>query len=1427
MGLAALALLVGVAQGQATDESQLESAIPDAVSGIDGAQAAKTKILNGEHGLTAIQADAQSKKTTIDSAISGGGAIPGVSYGAQEARLEAMSDKFQRLQEQLALGEQASAIKISSAKTGVDELNKAATDAETALSNAKSQEQLKLSGQLTNVGEVAGAKLQEMWSDYEAAYKVREEGVNESYQTLASEYDKETQALQNRLLTLTEFITQEKANTESKLNAMDESIPGTLELFADTDARLTALPGELENAYSEASEAIEEIPSGENLLSVANLSTTMDNYITELTDYMTQELATTESFFETMSQKAEVIWNTTFGRSEDDFNASVTKLKRIEDDDIDVSDEMKNDTTRLRALSRAVVASLEVTNDKLPGQRRNIVNTFNDAKRTDSRAVSSASNNVTREIYAAEEEMRRMIADTISTMEVTTRSKVEETVRNGENATDVAVTASESASLDLMEIEKQVAALVPSMILAAQQFKSSTTAEKLKAVNAVDALLGGMNENSVKRLLEAKGQSFTLTLQKALGDLQMEFQNQVRDKTTESTTIIDAIGRALNEEVEKLERPISDHLHQAQSLVDSWSQGNETEQEELLGYIDSQIAEVKTTTEGRDATRIGEDARKFMQDTIDKDNEIEIERGDVVTDGEDNSPDNPYGVRRTVLLDFMKATARNVDKINQKMYEHSKANNDQRKAFLREIMVLDGDLAKEEAAMEYMFGFNEDEMDHWSQTENSAREETERLDQMVKAMMGDTGAVADGISGMLPDYSAVVAQSERQSLDTVMDAMREAERQMRTLLNGSHVAFDAVLNKTYKDQKEELSADAGEIIQDVQGAGEEVIDSAGKSLKTAVDIAAEVSALFADDKQATNIIAAKASALRNETDARALQIAHVMVNESANMDGVAAEARGQLGNDTTDFIQELKAEIASDAQTHRATTLSIEDMYTVPSDDIISNLNALLDVKNQAANQAQNSTQLALARALRDVLSSVSGAEGAVRSADSHAAQGEAQAHQTDVDVDDKISLADQQKADASSEVDSALKMMKDAEDTASATLESESEAAKDGFQAENTAEYAAVQDALDGAQHTTTALKNELLEVVRNFDSKVDSVKTKNQQLKEDESNAENEIMAPLEIGKEFLQKGQLIVDKLVDEGRVQIVSRIDRIIQDMDRMSKEAKKKFDEAEAGVRKAEENAASFSQTDTYDKLKKIADADAFLKGALVEDHGLISYLTTKMTEVRPWLGRVAEALEEMARQQGVLEANATGDTTATATRLVEGAKDLRNQLLDYANSQGPPLDEISSVVESLVNHFLSLTVNQTADDSRFYEYLHNRASISSARMREELDQEKTRLASSNYVIAKVERDMTAVRRALESHSSHSAGARNLLAMRNIADQIFDTSSSFIEVAPDAEMVGAVAKTKRLTQLNRALTLRHRDLQNRVHAAAHMIKNQPS
>ena len=221
---------------------------------------------------------------------------------------------------------------------------------------------------------------------------------------------------------------------------------------------------------------------------------------------------------------------------------------------------------------------------------------------------------------------------------------------------------------------------------------------------------------------------------------------------------------------------------------------------------------------------------------------------------------------------------------------------------------------------------------------------------------------------------------------------------------------------------------------------------------------------------------------------------------------------------------------------------------------------------------------------------SVSGAEGAVRSADSHAAQGEAQAHQTDVDVDDKISLGDQQKADASSEVDSALKMMKDAEDTASATLESESEAAKDGFQAENTAEYAAVQDALDGAQHTTTALKNELLEVVRNFDSKVDSVKTKNQQLKEDESNAENEIMAPLEIGKEFLQKGQLIVDKLVDEGRVQIVSRIDRIIQDMDRMSKEAKKKFDEAEAGVRKAEENAASFSQTDTYDKLKKFSIA---------------------------------------------------------------------------------------------------------------------------------------------------------------------------------------------------------------------------------------------
>ena len=40
------------------------------------------------------------------------------------------------------------------------------------------------------------------------------------------------------------------------------------------------------------------------------------------------------------------------------------------------------------------------------------------------------------------------------------------------------------------------------------------------------------------------------------------------------------------------------------------------------------------------------------------------------------------------------------------------------------------------------------------------------------------------------------------------------------------MAFDAVLNKTYKDQKEELSADAGEIIQDVQGAGEEVAFSA-------------------------------------------------------------------------------------------------------------------------------------------------------------------------------------------------------------------------------------------------------------------------------------------------------------------------------------------------------------------------------------------------------------------------------------------------------------------------------------------------------------------------------------------------------------------------------------------------------------------------
>ena len=34
-------------------------------------------------------------------------------------------------------------------------------------------------------------------------------------------------------------------------------------------------------------------------------------------------------------------------------------------------------------------------------------------------------------------------------------------------------------------------------------------------------------------------------------------------------------------------------------------------------------------------------------------------------------------------------------------------------------------------------------------------------------------------AGMLPDYSAVVAQSERQSLDTVMDAMREAERSAR------------------------------------------------------------------------------------------------------------------------------------------------------------------------------------------------------------------------------------------------------------------------------------------------------------------------------------------------------------------------------------------------------------------------------------------------------------------------------------------------------------------------------------------------------------------------------------------------------------------------------------------------------------------------
>ena len=57
----------------------------------------------------------------------------------------------------------------------------------------------------------------------------------------------------------------------SDLKSSNGSVPRRSNL--STQARLTALPGELENAYSEASEAIEEIPSGDNLLSIANLST--------------------------------------------------------------------------------------------------------------------------------------------------------------------------------------------------------------------------------------------------------------------------------------------------------------------------------------------------------------------------------------------------------------------------------------------------------------------------------------------------------------------------------------------------------------------------------------------------------------------------------------------------------------------------------------------------------------------------------------------------------------------------------------------------------------------------------------------------------------------------------------------------------------------------------------------------------------------------------------------------------------------------------------------------------------------------------------------------------------------------------------------------------------------------------------------------
>lgn len=274
------------------------------------------------------------------------------------------------------------------------------------------------------------------------------------------------------------------------------------------------------------------------------------------------------------------------------------------------------------------------------------------------------------------------------------------------------------------------------------------------------------------------------------------------------------------------------------ALLEKWTSGNETEQEELLASLDEKIAQVRSLTVDAETRSFGEELRAFVEKTIDDNQKLMDRRDNIRADAEDLSPDNQNGMRKRLLLDFLRTAARNADVINDVVGVHSREGHKQRKAFLDEIMVFGGDVQKAEAAMEYQFGRNQDEMTHMRNQEQDAQAREQDLEKYLKEATDDAQAFVDGATQLMPDYAAAIAGSKQRSLDTVIAATADGERKVTDLLDELHADFDSALNVSVSAAKRTLDSNAADIIQLVQASGDEVKDSANMSRRVAVEVAA-------------------------------------------------------------------------------------------------------------------------------------------------------------------------------------------------------------------------------------------------------------------------------------------------------------------------------------------------------------------------------------------------------------------------------------------------------------------------------------------------------------------------------------------------------------------------------------------------------------